>query len=433
MPNSEDETYSTMFSSLNHPARRKILRMLAEKPKNFSRILQEIGISSSHLTYHLENLGELISKKEDGKYHLSTFGEAAVITMKGVEEVPDAIPKHPLALPLKWKSIFALLIIGIIILSSLTYIQYFSLNQISTEYEQLSTDFSELYEENIRLSSWGLSSNNMVSFLEDVIQLDISEYDAELVSNTIEHRDNLGRLTEEIMKYTLKSDISELNVDFRFRNQKLSRYRIDVLEFSPVYSEPQATSVLDMAADILRRYQNYDGKPYLTDMRNMLQTVTELEDLEKTESNMKLIISTEGNDVEIQWIYTINNIDFQAKGLSLIFNDGNLKSLVDGWFLFNVGSTQVNVSSEEATNVATEYANSYSWNAEGIEVIDFKILDKPVSTSMIPHTRDEPLALIPYWYVILQLDRIYPGDVHQIAVGVWADTGRIADINLLTR
>ena len=81
MPNSEEETYSIMFSSLKHPARRKILRMLADKPKNFSRILEEMGISSSHLTYHLENLGELVTKMDDGKYRLSTFGKAAVMTM----------------------------------------------------------------------------------------------------------------------------------------------------------------------------------------------------------------------------------------------------------------------------------------------------------------------------------------------------------------
>ena len=106
MPNSEEETYSIMFSSLKHPARRKILRMLADKPKNFSRILEEIGISSSHLTYHLENLGELVTKMDDGKYRLSTFGEAAVMTMKGVEEVPGTINNNSLALSLKWKSFF---------------------------------------------------------------------------------------------------------------------------------------------------------------------------------------------------------------------------------------------------------------------------------------------------------------------------------------
>ena len=56
MPDSEEEIYSTMFSSLKHPARRKILRMLAEKQMTFSQMLEALGVSSSHLTYHLENL-----------------------------------------------------------------------------------------------------------------------------------------------------------------------------------------------------------------------------------------------------------------------------------------------------------------------------------------------------------------------------------------
>ena len=51
-------------------------------------MLEELGISSSHLTYHLENLGELVSKTSDGRYQLSKFGEGAVDTMKIVEEAP---------------------------------------------------------------------------------------------------------------------------------------------------------------------------------------------------------------------------------------------------------------------------------------------------------------------------------------------------------
>ena len=66
MSGSEEEIYSIMFSSLKHPARRKILRMLAEESMTVSQLLEELGISSSHLTYHLENLGELVSKEENG-------------------------------------------------------------------------------------------------------------------------------------------------------------------------------------------------------------------------------------------------------------------------------------------------------------------------------------------------------------------------------
>jgi DNA-binding transcriptional ArsR family regulator len=138
MSDFEEEPYSTIFTSLKHPARRKILRILSKKPRNFSEILEALGMSSSHLTYHLENLGELVSKTENGKYKLSTFGEAAVTTMSKVEEVPRvAETKRPMLLTIKWKSFFAVLMIGLVVLAGVSYIQYRSLNKLSTEYEEL--------------------------------------------------------------------------------------------------------------------------------------------------------------------------------------------------------------------------------------------------------------------------------------------------------
>jgi DNA-binding transcriptional ArsR family regulator len=132
----EEEPYSTMFGSLRHPIRRKILRMLSEKPRSFSEMLETSGISSSHLTYHLENLGQLVSKTDDGKYRLSTFGEAAVATMSRVEETPTK-PKRPSSLPLKWKTLLVVLFIGILTLAGINYTQYQSLNRITGDYERL--------------------------------------------------------------------------------------------------------------------------------------------------------------------------------------------------------------------------------------------------------------------------------------------------------
>jgi len=149
----EEETYSTIFTSLKHPVRRRILRMLSEKSRNFSEILEALGISSSHLTYHLENLGELVSKTEDGKYKLSTFGEAAVTTMSKVEEAPKVMePKRAPSLPIKWKSFFVVLMIGLVVLAGVCYTQYQSLNRLSAEYEQLK-EFVELVEKGASLQS----------------------------------------------------------------------------------------------------------------------------------------------------------------------------------------------------------------------------------------------------------------------------------------
>jgi DNA-binding transcriptional ArsR family regulator len=433
MSDSGEETYSIMFASLRHPARRKILRMLADKPKTFSEILEELGISSSHLTYHLENLGELVSKIDEGKYRLSAFGEAAVLAMRGVEEVPATPSKQISALPLRWKTFLAVLMIGIVVLASLSSIQFISLNSISSEYEQLVIDFDRISAENDRLSSYGVSTNTFVSFLQDVIQLNVSRYAARLEGHSIEHRLTLGGITEEESKYTLTSDESELSISLVFRNQTLSRYRLDVVEFAPLYSIPQPSNILDMAAGLLQRYQHYTEAPYLTQMRALLETVTKVEDMQITQGNMKLAISTEGNDVkQIQWIYTTSGIDYQTKALTLSFDGGVLTEILDGWFLFSVGSTEINISMDEAVEIAENHAEDFSWAVEGIKVTDFIILEDPVSVNLLPHGReDEPLALVPYWYVILQLDKVYLGGFNCIGVGLWADTGEVHNIHPL--
>lgn len=150
----EEEPYSAIFASLKHPVRRKILRMLSEKPRSFSEMLEASEVSSSHLTYHLENLGELVSKTDDGKYKLSAFGQAAVATMNKVEETPRAInPKHISSLPIKWKSLLAVLTIGVVILAGLSYTQYQSLNKISGEYGALQQPL-DLVTKGALLQTW---------------------------------------------------------------------------------------------------------------------------------------------------------------------------------------------------------------------------------------------------------------------------------------
>jgi DNA-binding transcriptional ArsR family regulator len=233
MVNSEEEPYSIMFSSLKHPTRRKILRMLSEKPKNFSTILEALGISSSHLTYHLENLGELLTKMEDGSYKLSTFGEAAVVAMRGVEEAPDIKSEYPSFLSMRWKSFFAVLMIVVVILASVSYLQYTSLNQISKEYELLETEFEQVSADNERLLSWGGSPAKVLPFLRDVVYLDMTKYLATLESNIVEYRSDLGGIVEEILKYTLTCEGSKVDVTLRFRNNTLSRYNLYVLEGIP--------------------------------------------------------------------------------------------------------------------------------------------------------------------------------------------------------
>ncbi len=83
----ERETYDLISKSLSHPIRRKILRVLSEeKKKRFTELRDSLGIDGGHLTYHLNELGELLAKTEDGAYELSNLGRTSVSLMSDIEE-----------------------------------------------------------------------------------------------------------------------------------------------------------------------------------------------------------------------------------------------------------------------------------------------------------------------------------------------------------
>jgi len=121
----EEETYSLIFSSLKHPIRRKIMRMLVHEPRTFSEILEVVSIDSGHLNYHLENLGDLITHSPDGKYRLSSVGVAAVKLMSGVEETPP-IKVFPRSKGIRtlgvFTKIFLIILLIVLIASSLFFI-----------------------------------------------------------------------------------------------------------------------------------------------------------------------------------------------------------------------------------------------------------------------------------------------------------------------
>src|SRR3989304_6058109 len=133
MSNPEDETYSTIFTSLKHPVRRKILRMLSEGPRSFSEIQEAFKLESSHITYHLEGLGSLLFKTGDGKYAFSSLGEGALSMMCHVEEIHCTSPRSS-TISRNWKVVFVALLVGLILLSSLFYVQYQTLTHLSNQY-----------------------------------------------------------------------------------------------------------------------------------------------------------------------------------------------------------------------------------------------------------------------------------------------------------
>jgi len=112
----DEEVYTTIFNALRHGVRRRILRMLSETQMSFTAINEKLHISSSHLTYHLDSLRELVSKN-DASYRLSVFGRAAVDMMNGIEDPPKEF--GPIPVKDTFKLVSGILLVALMVLSAL--------------------------------------------------------------------------------------------------------------------------------------------------------------------------------------------------------------------------------------------------------------------------------------------------------------------------
>lgn len=435
MSDSTEETYSAMFSSLRHPARRKILKMLSDKEMTFSQMLDELEIPGSHLTYHLENLSDFLVKMPDGKYKLSSVGEASCSIMKGAEEVPNMHNHKFSVLPLKWKTIVTVFAIGIILLASTSVAQYYFFNQLSSDYKLLEDELEQAKSESHQIISWS-SAERALAVIRDIAQIDTSKYQTTLLRADTENRADLGGVDEEILKYSLTTTEttteSKIDLVLRFRNDHFSFFQLSLIEgilpYAPIYIQPQSTNILEASRSLIERYKSISNDPYLEDMSTLLASADE-DAGEQTLGNIKLKITKYGDDAEVLLMYTENGFDYSAKSLKLVFHKNVLQELTDDWFLYTVSNPQINVSREQAIQIARNAAKTFEWTANGEQVTDFNVLTDPVSAVFIAHPRTvDSLTLIPYWFVTLYLDTEYPGGVNSITVGVWADTGDVANI-----
>jgi DNA-binding transcriptional ArsR family regulator len=148
MSGSEEEEYSAVFASLKHPIRRKILRILSKGPENFTDLQKTFMIESSHLTYHLEGLGNLLLKTKDGKYRLSSLGDAAVSMMSRVEEPPRA--KRHVRFPKIWRFVVVALLVGIIVVSTVFYLDHQGLSNQYSGFREDQEALQEFFNESWR-------------------------------------------------------------------------------------------------------------------------------------------------------------------------------------------------------------------------------------------------------------------------------------------
>ena len=269
-------------------------------------------------------------------------------------------------------------------------------------------------------------------FLRDVVQLDMTKYESRLSISSV--MPWTGGLSHTTGQYVVDSSglggKSILHVNFGFIDKDLvSCYFREVSQGPPIYSQQPATDLNDAAAGFLQKYQTYTGDAELEKMRSILDAVNPTVDTTTTVDNIKLKVSFEPTNTDFIWSNTFNGADYSR--LILEFRNGHLFYFYDSRSYKTVGSTEVNISVEEAVRLALERVDNYSYLYDGKEIADFSIVKEQILTKFQTMGKFKPLELYPLWTVDLPLDEVYPGSVYYIEVRLWADTGEVIDCTAL--
>jgi hypothetical protein len=261
-------------------------------------------------------------------------------------------------------------------------------------------------------------------FLTDVVLLDLSQYNVQLLSidEPLYSSELYGNNTQKEVRYELINEETEEDATFVFENGIFSWCQISNSKGPRLYTQAPPSNIIDAAKGLVERYQNNSGSSRFQKMIDILESVDNIENTTVTLDNIKLEIKVTGLLESFTWFYINNGIEIKA--LSILFDDGILWTFREHWSSFTVGSTTINVSEEEAINLALNAAKDISWTVNGEEISNFTILDDPTRTELNMQAR-QPLILYPHWRVDLSLDTVYLGGVSSIAVGIWADTGTI--------
>ena len=264
----------------------------------------------------------------------------------------------------------------------------------------------------------------------------------------------LGVLPTENIRYTITGFGNTIEIQDTFINGHL--LMMTVLEDQRSTQVPalpaEGASNFDMshvivqiAKTFLLNYQSYSTSSFYGHLASTLDNVGTIKNSTKTIGNVNFEIntisgnSTFENTVTFTWSYTANGVDAHCKCISLCYKNGFLYRFFDSWNLYPIGSTNIILSQQQAENIAIENAETFTWtigSASDKHVINNFNITKPMYSHLVfcpvgngTNSRSSnPLMLYPMWIIGVGLDKFYPGNVYGIYVNIWADNGRISNI-----
>lgn len=281
-----------------------------------------------------------------------------------------------------------------------------------------------------------------LSFLKNVIQLDLSKYTATLTSDV--SRTLNPETSAEYLSYSL--------VYFRDGSERTADAYLTISNnlVTSVSLEPTGGSLLftytfsnnfDTARKIMQNYQTSRNDPDLNKMVKMLNTVGSAKNMTELLDNLGLKVLTSPAQTTFNWSYIYNGVDYSSVRLALQNNYVfSILTFSDNRGIYNIGNTNINIPQQQAIQIAKDYVRELSYPINygngTITTVNGLNINETNTIANLSATSLDSATLYPFWSVQMPLDHIYPGKTFAVTVGVWAGNGTVfnaqRDINPLS-
>jgi len=270
-----------------------------------------------------------------------------------------------------------------------------------------------------------------ISFLRDVIQLDLAKYKVTLndqytnvYGDQVHLFYNLDSASSSIF-----SSLYRAIAIFNFYNGTLGSCDLSPGSAGLLYVHPTSNG-FNFTLGIVERYQAWADDSQAQEMVNLLRDVGSQRNATENSGNLSLKISVGYPLTEYKFSNTLNGVDYT--GLTLYFGNGSGDLFFENTRAsLTIGDTSINVSKEQALSIGENYVKNYSYNATLGNMTKITVSNLNVtgvySVYLDSAVRNDS-TLYPYWTVMFNVSNLPSPGLQGIIVKIWADDGSLSSI-----
>ncbi len=269
-----------------------------------------------------------------------------------------------------------------------------------------------------------------LSFLRDVFQVDLNQYNAELTSTRTTIEDATVTQTLDFSLY--KDLVTYAYASLGFSNTTLTSCDLYPGSGSALLTTLPVTDSYDTAKIIIQNYRNWTDDGDVTNMINAISVLGSAKNATQVSGNVSLNVDSYQALSTYKWSYFFNGADYSSISLNIAGYGQTLSTLrlYDDRPLYNIGDTRLKVTKQQAIVIAEAYVrNNFTYPlsfANGSMTFEtgLRVVDQNTTAALATAARDSS-TLYPYWDVRVALDGMYPARVVAVNVRVWADSGTV--------